>query len=88
VSAQEHDRPVELLDARGLRCPLPVSRTRSGLKWMAAGARLDVLADDPLVRLDMQAFCAREGHEYLGDHDAPGGGWRMALRKAAEPRRP
>jgi TusA-related sulfurtransferase len=44
---------------------------------------MDVVADDPLVRLDMQTFCARDGHEYLDDRDEPGGGWRMALRKAA-----
>jgi TusA-related sulfurtransferase len=48
---------------------------------MAPGERLDLLADDPLSRLDVQAFCAAEGHSYLGDRDEPGGGWRMALRR-------
>lgn len=75
------DTPIELLEARGLRCPLPVLRTRERLKSLRHGARLDVLADDPLARLDMQAFCAREGHAYLGDAEEKGGGWRMSLRK-------
>ena len=73
---------MNLLDARGLRCPLPVLRTRERLKALALGARLDVLADDPLARLDMQAFCAREGHGYCGDTEEPGGGWRMSVRKS------
>jgi hypothetical protein len=30
----------------------------------------------------MQAFCARDGHRYLGAHDLGGGAWRMALRTA------
>jgi len=84
MNAAPHDSPVELLDARGLRCPLPVLRTRERFKQLPAGSRLDVVADDPLARLDMQAFCARDGHQYLGAYDEPGGGWRMALRKAAQ----
>jgi hypothetical protein len=36
----------------------------------------------------MQAFCAREGHLYLGVREEEGGGWRMALRKAADGARP
>jgi len=82
MNAAPHDAPVALLDARGLRCPLPVLRTRERLKGLPDGSRLDVLADDPLARLDMQAFCARDGHSYLGAQPEPGGGWRMALRKA------
>ena len=82
MNTAPHDAGVELLDARGLRCPLPVLRTRERLKRLPAGSRLDVLADDPLARLDMQAFCARDGHAYLGAHEEPGGGWRMTLQKA------
>ena len=73
---------IDLPEARGLHCPLPVLRTRERLKTLPPGGRLDVLADDPLARLDMQAFCAREGHSYLGAREELGGGWRMALRKS------
>lgn len=72
----------ELLDARGLRCPVPVLRTRDRLKALPNGAVLEVLGDDPLILLDMQAFCAQEGHEYLGQRDESGGGWRISVRKA------
>jgi len=77
-----NDRAVVVLDARGLRCPLPVLRTRERLKALREGDVLDVLADDPLARLDMQAFCAREGHGYCGETEEPGGGWRMSVRKS------
>ena len=82
VNEPDSTTPADVLDARGLRCPLPVLRTRQRLKRLPSGARLDVISDDPLARLDMQAFCAQEGHQYLGEREAPGGAWRMALRKA------
>ena len=82
MSSSNHEAPVEWLDARGLYCPLPVLRTRDRFQALPRGSRLDVVADDPLARLDMQAFCASEGHAYLGDREEPGGGWRMALRKS------
>jgi tRNA 2-thiouridine synthesizing protein A len=75
------DAPDAVLDARGLLCPLPVVRTRERMKTLEPEARLDVVADDPLARLDLKAFCAREGHLYLGEREEPGGGWRVALRK-------
>jgi tRNA 2-thiouridine synthesizing protein A len=71
------------LEARGLRCPVPIARTRERLATLQAGDRLDVLGDDPFFRLDMQAFCACEGHRYLGEKPEPGGGWRLSLRKGS-----
>ena len=82
------DAPVEILDARGLYCPVPVLRTRDRLKTLPPSGRLDVVADDPLARLDMRAFCAREGHAYLGEREEPGGGWRIALQKSDGAARP
>ncbi|HUC44512.1 MAG TPA: sulfurtransferase TusA family protein [Candidatus Sulfotelmatobacter sp.] len=73
-------QPV-VMDARGLRCPLPVARARDRLAEMPEGSRLDVLADDPLALLDMQAFCAREGHVFLGHEVEEGGAVRMHLRR-------
>jgi tRNA 2-thiouridine synthesizing protein A len=82
VSEAQDDAPDAILDTRGLLCPLPVVKTRERITTLPPGSRLDVLADDPLVRLDMQAFCARDGHVYLGARDLGGGAWRMALRTA------
>ena len=44
------------LDARGLKCPLPVLRARKALKDVAPGAELRVLATDPSAVKDFTAF--------------------------------
>jgi tRNA 2-thiouridine synthesizing protein A len=74
--------PPEVLDTRGLRCPVPANRTRDRLKAMAPGAELTVLGDDPLFVLDVRALADREGHAYLGHRDADGGGVALTLRKS------
>jgi len=88
MSSGNPDAPVEFLDARGLYCPVPVLRTRERFKALPPSGRLDVVADDPLARLDVRAFCAREGHAYLDEREEPGGGWRMALQKSDDAARP
>jgi tRNA 2-thiouridine synthesizing protein A len=53
---------MDELDARGLRCPLPVLKARKRLKGMEAGAQLKVLADDPAAVIDVPHFCTEQGH--------------------------
>ncbi len=52
----------ETLDARGLRCPLPVIRMEAVLRRLAPGARLRVIADDPVAAVDIPHFAAEAGH--------------------------
>ena len=54
------------LDALGLKCPLPVLRTRKVLVDLPPGAVLEVLADDPVAVIDLPHFCAEAGHVFLG----------------------
>ena len=70
-----------LVDTRGLRCPVPVARTRARLAGLPQGTVVEVVGDDPLFVLDMQAFCAAEGYEYLGETEATGGARRVTVRK-------
>ena len=72
----------EVLDTRGLRCPVPANRTRDRLRSLAPGTELTVLGDDPLFVLDVRALAEREGHTYLGHRDAAGGGVALTLRKS------
>lgn len=55
----------EVLDARGLLCPLPVIRTQDRVKMLPAGARLRILATDPGVLADLPAWCRVHGHKLL-----------------------
>ena len=53
---------VTILDATGLRCPLPVLRARKTLKWLPGGALMEVLATDTAAPRDFEAFCRESGH--------------------------
>lgn len=55
-------RPAKALDLRGLRCPLPVLRVEAALRHMQEGQRLQVVADDPIARLDIPHFMRAAGH--------------------------
>ena len=54
-----------LVDARGHRCPVPTLRLRRALEAAAPGARLRLLADDPLARIDVPHFAAQVGARVL-----------------------
>lgn len=51
-----------LVDARGLKCPLPVLRMEKRLAALAPGAEFVVLATDPLARIDIPLHCRLHGH--------------------------
>jgi tRNA 2-thiouridine synthesizing protein A len=56
--------PIEV-DARGLRCPLPVIRLAEAARDAPAGVWIVVLASDPAARYDIPAWCRMRGHELL-----------------------
>ena len=49
----------EVLDARGLRCPLPVLKMEKRLSELPAGASLTVLATDPMAKIDIPLYCTQ-----------------------------
>ena len=55
--------PDEIIDCRGLRCPLPVLKMEKRLGQLKPGARVTVLATDPIARIDIPLFCTQHGHE-------------------------
>lgn len=54
------------LDARDLKCPLPVLKTRKAMKPLTAGQVLKVVTTDPKSPSDLAAFIETTGHELLG----------------------
>ena len=48
--------PAETLDARGLKCPIPVLRARKTIRGIGNGEELEVLATDPGAVKDFHAF--------------------------------
>lgn len=50
------------LDARGLKCPLPVLRMEKRLAALSTGAKLVILATDPMAKIDIPLYCRQHGH--------------------------
>lgn len=55
----------EIIDARGLKCPLPVLKMEKRLAVLPPGAVLTVLATDPMAKVDIPLHCRQHGHEYV-----------------------
>ena len=55
----------QVLDAKGLNCPLPILRAKKALKDVPVGGTLEVLATDPGAVKDFEAFCRTTGNELL-----------------------
>lgn len=69
------------LDLTGLKCPLPVLRTRRALRLMAAGQTLAVTCTDPLSAIDIPHLVREEG-DLLEAQEQAEGGLRFTIRKA------
>jgi len=52
---------VRKLDLRGLKCPLPVLKTRKALAGMAPGEPLEVACTDPLSAIDLPNLLRETG---------------------------
>jgi len=61
------------LDLRGLKCPLPVLKTRKHMRDLATGARLRIETTDPLAVIDVPHFCREDGHQLLDSSAVEGG---------------
>lgn len=55
----------QLLDAKGLNCPLPILKAKKALKGMSAGQILEIQATDPGSVADFAAFCNQTGNELM-----------------------
>lgn len=50
-----------VVDARGLKCPLPVLKLEKALAGVGAGETITVLATDPVARIDIPLYCRQQG---------------------------
>jgi len=56
-----NDQPIviikNIVDGRGLACPMPLLKTKVALRDVATGESLYVVATDPNSQADIRAFC-------------------------------
>jgi tRNA 2-thiouridine synthesizing protein A len=57
--------PDQTLDAKGLKCPMPVVKTSKIIKEVPMGGILEVLATDPGSMADITAWTKSTGNELL-----------------------
>jgi len=55
----------QVLDVKGLNCPLPILRAKKALNSLGVGNTLEVLATDPGAVKDFEAFCRTTGNELV-----------------------
>ena len=70
-----------VVDARGHRCPVPTLRLRKALAEAPPGARVRLLADDPMARIDVPHFAGEVGAEILARDEPVGGGFSFLVAK-------
>jgi tRNA 2-thiouridine synthesizing protein A len=61
------------LDLRGLKCPLPVLKTRRKMAELPAGSVIFVQTTDPLAAIDIPHFCSEDGHRLVSQEKTENG---------------
>lgn len=64
--------PDRTLDATGLRCPMPLLKTKLELNGMTAGEQLEVIATDVGSQRDIPAWVALSAHELVTQSECEG----------------
>jgi len=72
----------EVLDAKGLNCPLPILKAKKALTGLDNGKTLEVLSTDPGSVADFEAFCRATGNEML-EHNNDGDIYRFVIKRVA-----
>ncbi|MBD1546837.1 sulfurtransferase TusA family protein [Roseibium aggregatum] len=69
-----------LLDLKGLKCPLPVLKTRKAMANLEKGTLITVLTTDPMAAIDIPHYCQENGHR-LVSAEMSGEAGRFILEK-------
>jgi tRNA 2-thiouridine synthesizing protein A len=68
-----------VVDARGLRCPIPVIRAARAARDLRSGDLVEVLATDPAAGPDLAAWARMRGH-HVEELDESGDVVRVVVR--------
>ncbi len=61
-----------IVDARGHRCPTPSLKLQRAMREAEPGARLTLLATDPMARIDVPHLIAEHGGKVVSIEEADG----------------
>ena len=71
---------AQLIDARGLSCPMPIVKTAQAVKAIPSGAAVELIATDPGSIKDIAAWCRATGNE-LVEQTSDGAVYRFVIRR-------
>jgi tRNA 2-thiouridine synthesizing protein A len=74
------EQVAQVVDAKGLSCPMPIVKTAQAIKALAPGQLLEVLATDPGSVKDFAAWAKATGNPIV-EQTAEVGVYRFVLRK-------
>ncbi len=62
----------QVLDVRGLTCPMPALKTKKAITYLKSGEVLQVLATDPATKTDIPALLKRLNAEIMSAEEDDG----------------
>lgn len=71
----------EVLDARGLLCPMPIVKAAKQMRQLEPGQVLKIMATDRGAAADIPAWAVDTGNELLESHEEPDGCLVFLVRK-------
>lgn len=72
-----------VVDATGTWCPVPIRLAARALDPRGTTPEIVLLADDPLITVDLPAWCGAEGVELVSLVEEADGVFRAQLRRPA-----
>jgi tRNA 2-thiouridine synthesizing protein A len=71
---------TQMVDARGLSCPMPIVKTAQAVKPLPSGAVVELLATDAGSIKDVAAWCRITGNELI-EQTSDGTVYRFVIRR-------
>ncbi len=53
------------LDTTGLLCPMPIIEVAKKMRKLKKGSILEVWSDDPVIQVDLPAWCQSTGNQFI-----------------------
>jgi tRNA 2-thiouridine synthesizing protein A len=78
--AMDANQIAQVVDAKGLSCPMPIVKTAQAVKTVAPGELIEVLATDPGSTKDFVAWSKTTGNE-LVEQSVDAGVYRFVIRR-------
>ena len=73
----------EILDAKGLACPMPIVKTKKTMTKLPEGHVLEIQATDKGSTADLKAWADNSGHHYIGTIEEEGMLLKHYFRKSS-----